>query len=397
MLNIIYWPISAVLWFWHKIFGYLLSPDSGASWLLAIMFLTFTIRVFLVKPMVNQLRAGRKMQELQPKMQEIRAKYGKDQQKQAREMQRLYKEANMNPLASCIVPLVQMPVLFGLFHVLRSFNRTGTSGAGLGMTVEQNRNTANYIFSPEEVQSFLDARVFGIPLSSYMSMPEEQFAAFAPSDFSRTDIILVALPMVIACVLLTHFNARISMSRQRERMAKRKAEQAAAGKKQPESGMNSPEMMEMQMKTMNGMMLWFLPATLLITGAFWHIGLLTYMLSNNIWTFFQTKIVYAKMDKEEAEEEEAKREAKRASAPVAGARTVDNRSKKQRQRDAAKQRANNNHPENDTEKPAANEPESKPSDKADPDGDSNVGLKPKPGAKPNNPKKGKKKKKKKGK
>ena len=87
MLNIIYWPISAVLWFWHKIFGYLLSPDSGAAWLLAIMFLTFTIRVFLVKPMVNQLRAGRKMQELQPKMQEIRAKYGKDQQKQAQEMQ----------------------------------------------------------------------------------------------------------------------------------------------------------------------------------------------------------------------------------------------------------------------------------------------------------------------
>ena len=387
MLNFIYWPISAVLWFWHKIFGYIFSPDSGASWLLAIVFLTFTIRVFLVKPMVNQLRAGRKMQELQPKMQEIRAKYGKDQQKQAMEMQRLYKEANMNPLASCIVPLVQMPVFIGLLHVLRSFNRTGTSGGGLGMTVEENRNTANYIFSPEDVQSFLDARVFGIPLSSYMSMPEEQFAAFAPADFSRTDIIMVALPMVIACVLLTHFNARMSMSRQRERMAKRKAEQAAAGKKQPETGMNSPEMMEMQMKTMNGMMLWFLPATLLFTGFLWHIGLLTYMLSNNIWTFFQTKIVYAKMDKEEEEEEAAKREAKRASAPVAGARTVDNRSKKQRQRDAAKQRANTNHPEN--------EPQEQPENKADTnttDTNSDVGLKPKPGAKPDNPKKGKKKK-----
>ena len=384
MLNFIYWPISAVLWFWHNIFGYIFSPDSGASWLLAIMFLTFTIRIFLVKPMVNQLRAGRKMQELQPKMQEIRQKYGKDQQKQAMEMQRLYKEANMNPLASCIVPLVQMPVFIGLFHVLRSFNRTGTGAGGLGMSVEENRNTANYIFSPEDVQSFLDARVFGIPLSSYMSMPEEQFAAFAPADFSRTDIIMVAMPLVLACVLLTHFNARMSMSRQRERMAKRQAEQAAAGKKPDQSGPGSPEMMEMQMKTMNGMMLWFLPATLLFTGFLWHIGLLTYMLSNNIWTFFQTRIVYAKMDKEEEEEEAAKREAKRASAPVAGARTVDNRSKKQRQRDAAKQRANNNHPEN--------EPKAKPEAASETGTDSNsdVGLKPKPGAKPNNPKKGKK-------
>ena len=55
MLNFVYWPISAVLWFWHKIFGFILAPDSGIAWILAIVFLTFTIRVLLVKPMVNQM------------------------------------------------------------------------------------------------------------------------------------------------------------------------------------------------------------------------------------------------------------------------------------------------------------------------------------------------------
>ena len=352
MLNFIYWPISAVLWFWHKIFGYVFSPDSGISWLLAIVFLTFTIRVFLVKPMVNQLRAGRKMQELQPKIQEIRAKYAGDQQKMATETQKVYKDAKMNPLASCLVPAVQFPVMLGLFHVLRSFNRTGTAAGGLGMSVEENRSTANYIFSPEEVQSFLDARVFGVPLSAFMSMPEEQFAAFNPADFTRTNIVMVALPLVLLCVVLTHLNARITMKRQQERMAKRKADDAARGKKPANTGPLSPEMMETQMKTMNGMMLWFLPATLLITGVFWHIGLLTYMLSNNVWTLVQSKLVFDKMDKEEAAEEEAKREAKRASAPQPGARKVDNRSKKQRQQDkqkAARQQANTNHPEGVTE------------------------------------------------
>nr|VDG61936.1 membrane protein [Streptococcus thermophilus] len=348
MLNFIYWPISAVLWFWHKIFGYIFSPDSGVSWLLAIVFLTFTIRIFLVKPMVNQLRAGRKMQELQPQLQEIRAKYKNDQQKMAMETQKVYKEAKMNPLASCIVPLVQLPVFIGLFHVLRSFNRTGTGAGGLGMSIEQNRNTANYIFSPEDVQSFLDARIFGVPLSSYMSMPEEQFAAFAPVDFTRMNIIMVALPLVLVCVVMTHLNARLSMSRQRKRMAKKKAEDELRGKKPSEDGPLSPEMMETQMKTMNGMMLWFLPATLLFTGFLWHIGLLTYMVSNNVWTLVQTKLVFDKMDKEEAAEEEAKREARRASAPQVGARKVDNRSKKQRAQDAqnqARTNANTNHPE----------------------------------------------------
>ena len=361
MLNFIYWPISAVLWFWHKIFGYIFSPDSGASWLLAIVFLTFTIRIFLVKPMVNQLRAGRKMQELQPQLQEIRAKYKNDQQKMAMETQKVYKEAKMNPLASCIVPLVQLPVFIGLFHVLRSFNRTGTGAGGLGMSIEQNRNTANYIFSPEDVQSFLDARIFGIPLSSYMSMPEEQFAAFAPVDFTRMNIIMVALPLVLICVVMTHLNARLTMSRQRKRMAKKKAEDELRGKKPSQDGPLSPEMMETQMKTMNGMMLWFLPATLLFTGFLWHIGLLTYMVSNNVWTLVQTKLVFDKMDKEEAAEEEAKREARRASAPHVGARKVDNRSKKQRAKDAqnqARTNANTNHPEGVTEPEEQPEPQS---------------------------------------
>ena len=85
MLNFIYWPISWVLKFWHTVFGYIFTPESGVSWILAIVFLTFTVRIFLVKPMVNQMRSTRKMQEMQPRMQEIREKYKGDQQKIAEE------------------------------------------------------------------------------------------------------------------------------------------------------------------------------------------------------------------------------------------------------------------------------------------------------------------------
>lgn len=320
MLNFIYWPISAVLWFWHKVFGFIFDEASGLSWILAIMFLTFTIRVLLVKPTVNQLRSGRKMQELQPQMQAIRAKYKNDQEKMALETQKLYKDAKMNPLASCIAPLVQMPVFFGLFHVLRSFNRTGTGTGQLGMSVEENRNTANYIFNPEEVRSFLDATVFGVPLSAYISMPEDMMNAFT-TDFTKTQVVLVAAPLIVIIALFTHFNARLSLNRQKQRRA--------SGKASAPTGDNA-EMMEMQMNMMNKMMLWFLPATIFFTGFLWHIGLLFYMFANNIWTFFQNLIVFRKMDEEEAAEEEAKKAAKRSTAPVVGARKVDKRTKRER-------------------------------------------------------------------
>ena len=322
MLNFIYWPISWVLWAYHKLFGAMLSPDSGLAWALSIIMLTVTIRALLIKPMVNQMRSMRRMQEMQPRMQEIRAKYKNDQQKMAEETQKLYKEMGTNPLASCLVPLVQMPVFIGLFHVLRSFNRTGTGPGALGLSVEENRNIANYAFSPEDVRSFLDANIFGVPLSAYMSMPEDAFAAFTGvEDLTRTKIIAVCLPMVILSALFTHLNARMSIQRQQARRA--------AGKVNKPQGENA-QMMDQQMQMMNKMMLWFLPAMILFTGFVWHVGLLFYSLSNNIWTFFQTRVVYAKMDKEEEEEEAAKREAKRASAPAVGARKVDKRTKKQR-------------------------------------------------------------------
>ncbi|CAB0886274.1 membrane protein insertase YidC [Corynebacterium diphtheriae] len=316
MLNFIYWPISAILWFWHKVVSFVLDPGSGLSWVLAIVLLTFTIRALLVKPMLNQMRSMRKMQELQPLMQEIRKKYPNDQQKLMEETRKLQKEMGVNPVAGCLPVLVQTPVFIGLFHVLRSFNRTGTGTGQLGLSPEVNRETANYIFSAADVQSFLDARLFGVPLSAFISMPKEMYQAFQPVDFTRTDIALVAAPLIVIIVLATHFNARLSVDRQKARR---------------ESGLQKPpanDQMQMQMDMMNRMMLWFMPLTILFTGVWWHLGLLFYMVSNNIWTFFQQRWIFDKIDAEEAAEIEAKKAAKRATAPRPGQRPQQGKKKK---------------------------------------------------------------------
>ena len=306
MLNFVYWPISAILWFWHKLLSYVLDPGWGITWVLSIVLLTFTIRVFLVKPSLNQMRSSRKMSELQPRMAEIRSKYKNDQQKQMEEIRKVQKEMGVNPIAGCLPLLVQMPVFLGLFHVLRSFNRTGTGSGQLGLSVEQNRNTANYIFSPSDVQSFLDARLFGVPLSSYISMPESMYQGFSGAEFTRTDIMMVAIPLILITATATHFVARMGVNRQKARLASGK--QSAPANDQ----------MQMQMDMMNRMMVWFMPLTILFTGAFWHIGLLFYMVSNNIWTFFQQRFIFNKMDKEEEAEIQAKKDAQRASAPRPG-------------------------------------------------------------------------------
>ena len=59
------------------------------------------------------------MQDIQPKIQEIQEKYKDKPEKQQQEIMKLYKEAKINPLAGCLPLLIQMPILFGLFAVLR--------------------------------------------------------------------------------------------------------------------------------------------------------------------------------------------------------------------------------------------------------------------------------------
>ena len=60
------------------------------------------------------------MSELQPKMQEIQNKYKNDQETMNIKMQELYKEEKFNPMGGCLPLLIQMPIIMGLFALLRN-------------------------------------------------------------------------------------------------------------------------------------------------------------------------------------------------------------------------------------------------------------------------------------
>ncbi|WP_043717318.1 membrane protein insertase YidC [Nocardia asiatica] len=301
MLDFIYYPVSWILWFWHRVFGFAFGADNGLTWALAVVFLVFTLRLVLYKPFVKQVRTTKQMQELQPQIKELQKKYKNDRQKMALEMQKLQKENGFNPLMGCLPILAQVPVFLGLFHVLRSFNRTGHGFGQLGLTPEQNANTANYVFSAADVQSFLSARIFGAPISAFITTPVAELQAFA--DFggvpSRLSIALVAIPLMVIAGLATHFNARASVARQT-----------------PEAAANP------QAAMMNKLALWVFPLGVLVGGPFLPIAILLYWVSNNIWTYGQQHLVFGRMEKEEEAKKQAKLEQRAQNAPKPGAKPV---------------------------------------------------------------------------
>jgi YidC/Oxa1 family membrane protein insertase len=290
-LDVIYYPVSAIMWVWYKAFAFVLGPDNFFAWALAVMFLVFTLRAILYKPFVRQIRTTRQMQELQPQIKALQKKYGKDRQRMALEMQKLQKDHGFNPILGCLPMLAQIPVFIGLYHVLNSFNRTQTGFGRLGLSVDENRSLGNYIFSATDVGHFLDANLFGAPLGASM-IQKVGLGAF--DHFDRLAVIIVGVPLMIIAGVATHFNSRASVQRQ--------SVEAAAN---PQTAM------------MNKLALYVFPLGVVVGGPFLPIAIILYWVSNNIWTYGQQHYVFGRIEKEEElkKEEELARRASNAPTP----------------------------------------------------------------------------------
>lgn len=105
---------EAVLKFFHD--------NAGLSWGTSIIALTVTVRAILIPLTYRQIKGMRALQALQPKIKEIQEKYKNDRQRMQQEMMRFYQENKVNPLASCLPLILQLPIFFSLFRLLRGDN-----------------------------------------------------------------------------------------------------------------------------------------------------------------------------------------------------------------------------------------------------------------------------------
>jgi YidC/Oxa1 family membrane protein insertase len=102
----------------------------GVPWGWAIVMLTASVRIAILPLTIKQFRSMAAMQRIQPKVKALQNKYkGKNDPEAKKEMQKelmeLYKEHNVNPFASCLPLVFQMPVFIGLYQTLRNFHPSG--------------------------------------------------------------------------------------------------------------------------------------------------------------------------------------------------------------------------------------------------------------------------------
>src|SRR3954452_3893070 len=101
-------------------FFYSLIPNYAV----AIAMLTLAVMIVLTPLTLKGTRSMMIMQALQPEMKKLQAQYKDDRQKLNEELLKFYRENNINPLGGCLPLLIQLPVFFILYNVLRGLTRS---------------------------------------------------------------------------------------------------------------------------------------------------------------------------------------------------------------------------------------------------------------------------------
>ena len=252
ILNPFYDAVAWVLMRIHALLSVPFGPASGWAWGLSIVFLVMLMRLIMVPLFVKQMHSQRKMAALAPQVAALRKKYKDDKQTMNQEVMKLYQENGANPLAGCLPLVIQLPVFFALFNVLRAIAEDKPE-FGLTPAVVASAQHA-HIFT-----ATIADRIFTSPLPPY------HFAPGVPASAKAVIFIFVVISSTT-----TFLTVRQSVKR---------------GIGQVGQDPNNP------MANSQKYMMYIAPLFAL-SGLYWQFGLVLYWVTTNVWTLGQQYILF---------------------------------------------------------------------------------------------------------
>lgn len=230
---------------------YALIPSYG----LAIILLTLATRILLLPLSIKSTRSMREMQLIQPEVKRLQKKYKGNRQKLNEEVMGLYKEHGVNPFGGCLPLLLQLPVFFALFYLVRNPLAYLAPDVALASDLKEKALA---------VHDFLGLRLDCSPTLAYSggASPIETIGADCGGG------ILAALPYFALLALM----GLSTLYQQRQMMATR-------------GGQTDPQQQQMQtfMKVF--------PLILVVFGIGFPMGVVLYWVTTNLWTIVQQRIM----------------------------------------------------------------------------------------------------------
>ena len=248
-LNPIY---EAVAWVLKQIYGFLsplLGDSSGWTWALSIVILVVLMRLVMVPLFIKQMHTTRAMSALAPQMSALRKKYKNDKQTLQQETMKLYQEAGVNPLMGCLPVVLQLPLFFALFSVLKAIAEWKPGQA------------PKYGLTEQMVSSAQHAKILGATVSD---------------KFLFTDGVNVPLHAKVVILLAVLISMTTTYLTVRQSMKRGMMPQAT-----PDNPMGQSQKY----------MAYIMPVFAL-SGLYWPFGLVLYWVTTNLWTLTQQYVLF---------------------------------------------------------------------------------------------------------
>jgi YidC/Oxa1 family membrane protein insertase len=119
-------PVQWIVNLLHPVL--LFFHDFGVGWGTSIVLLTVVVRALLAPLTIKQFKSMQSMVRVAPELKKLQEKHKGDKQRQQQEVMKFYAENKINPFASCLPLVAQMPFFIGLFYLLQSDLRRDICG-----------------------------------------------------------------------------------------------------------------------------------------------------------------------------------------------------------------------------------------------------------------------------
>ncbi|EKD92802.1 MAG: hypothetical protein ACD_28C00327G0005 [uncultured bacterium] len=261
-MNFVYRPILNAL-------VYLIEVLPGHSLGFSIIFLTLIIRTLLLIPSQKAMKSQKKLQKIQSRIEELKKKHKDNQEKLAMETVALWKEHKVNPFGSCLMILIQFPILIALYLVVSQ----GLHPDKSSLLYEQ--------------------------IGSNLSFETIQTHFLGLLDLTQIDFFV--LPLLVGA--LQFIQIHLALSRQKKKKAEKELKKEAISPEKVAKNLEKPQDFQDQMQMANNMMKYVMPLMIAFFTASLPAGVGLYWGTSTIYGIAQQFVVNKQSEKEEEEEE----------------------------------------------------------------------------------------------
>jgi YidC/Oxa1 family membrane protein insertase len=232
--------LEQVLLFFHD--------SIGVGWGFSIILLTLSVRLVLLPLTLKQVTSMQRLGLLAPEMKAIQAKYKDDKQRQQQEMMKFYRENRVNPLASCLPLLFQLPFFIALYYMLRKDLKADMCPGIDGFAASQHTSVTHVSCSQFGDSAYAAAHHITVADPSFLFIP---------------DLTAKATGAVLAVLIVLYVASQLA------------------------SGLLSSASMDRNQR----MIMLGLPIVFVTVIISFPAGLLVYWITTNLWTIVQQLIV----------------------------------------------------------------------------------------------------------